>query len=131
MTRIWVYEKMAEDAVLEEMVEDRIFASTSLDAAPHDKPFIMYRQTSDVPLTRGDDKDQNRQNGFMIFAHDIPGDYLRIDMMIEQLKVLFGDVEDQSAGIINSSWFETSDDLRDEDMGTIVKYGRITVKYKV
>lgn len=108
----------------------RIFQSTSLDAAPHEKPFIMYRQTSDVQRFRGDDGDMVRSAGFMIFVHDEPGDYMRIDTVIGHLKRLFQDVTDQTNGIIRSNWVETSDDLRDDDMGTIIQFGRVQILYR-
>lgn len=91
----------------------------------------MYRQTSDVADFRGDGVDQTRQVGFMIFAHDMPGDYVKIDTMVTALKSLFSDVSDSANNIITSTWLETSEDVRDEDMGTILKYGRILVKHKV
>lgn len=151
MTRVWVYDQMVDDAALmvlvgTTVVDDndtpldpgddtttivpRVYQSTSLNAAPHEKPFIMYRQTSDVQNFRGDDGDVIRQKGYMIFAHDVPGDYMRIDTVIDRLRVLFGDVTDQAEGVVRSTWLETSDDLRDEDMGTILKYGRILVTYR-
>jgi hypothetical protein len=108
----------------------RIYQSTSIDGAPRIKPFIMYRQTSDVQRFRGDDGDLVRSSGFMIFVHDEPGDYLRIDSVIDRLKVLFQDITDQPNRIIRSTWVETSDDLRDDDMGTILRYGRVQVLYK-
>jgi hypothetical protein len=153
MTRTWVYSRMATDPTLltymgTSVVTDpmntpgdplddvttitpRVYQSTSINATPHLKPFIMYRQTSDVTTFRGDDNDMVRQTGYMIFAHDVPGDYLRIDAMIERLKVLFSNVVDQDEGVIRSSWVETSEDLRDEDMGTITRFARILVIYKV
>lgn len=152
MTRVWVYDRMATDSTLLTLVgtsvttdpmetpgnplDDvttivpRVYQSTSLNATPHEKPFIMYRQTSDVQSFRGDDGDVIRQKGYMIFAHDVPGDYLRIDSVIDRLRTLFGDVVDQAEGIVRSTWLETSDDLRDEDMGTITKFGRILVTYR-
>lgn len=133
MTRAWVYREMTTDPGLLALVgalTPRIYQSTSLDAAPHEKPFIMYRQTSDVQTVRGDDGDRVRQVGYMIFCHDLPGDYMQIDTMIDRLKFLFGDTVDQPQGIVRSEWVESSEDLRDEDMGTIIRYARILVKYR-
>lgn len=125
--RTWVYQQMATA----HLCGDRIHASTSLNAAPHTKPFIMYRQTSDVGLMRGDDGEQCRRVGYMIFVHDVPGDYLGIDAVLVQLQTLFRDTIDQANGVIRCHWEETSDDLRDEDMGTIMKFVRIQVTYRV
>lgn len=133
MTRIWVYSRMNTDTLLNipTLVDHRIHASTSLNIAPTKWPFIMYRQTSDVDYMRGDDRDQCRSAGYMIFAHDKPGDYLQIDVMIAHLQRLFKDVVDQANGIIKCSWVETGEDFRDEDMGTVFKFGRIQTIYRV
>ncbi len=130
MTRTWVYGRMDADAGLGTLVGTptaRIYASTSLTTAPKVFPFIMYRQTSDVEIFRGDDSDKVRSNGYMIFCHDVPGDYLQIDAMIAELRRLFADTNDPNEGIVRSRWVDTSDDLRDDDMGTITKYVRIQV----
>jgi hypothetical protein len=125
--RIWLYQRM----LIAGLAEGRIHQSTSLDAAPHTKPFIMYRQTSDIDIFRGDDGDACRQVGYMVFVHDTPGDYLRIDDTMKLLMGLFKDTIDQEAGVVRSRWLETSDDLRDDDMGTIMKFARIQVTYRV
>lgn len=130
MSRVWLYSRMMADTPLITAVTSQIHQSTSLDAAPHLKPFIMYRQTSDVQRFRGDDGDMVRSSGYMIFAHDEPGDYMRIDTIIGHLKRLFQDITDQPNGIIRSNWIETSDDLRDDDMGTIIKFGRVQILYR-
>lgn len=130
MTRVWVYERMQSDPSLALEVGDRIHSSTSLKVAPHVKPFIMYRNTSRLPDLRGDDGNRTKTDNYMILAHDDPGDYMRIDRILAHLERLFGDVVDQPNGIIRATWFETSDDWRDDDMGTIMKYGRVEVKYR-
>lgn len=130
MTRIWVYQTMATDVALNALLLGGIHQSTKISKTPHEKPFILYRQTSDVQDLRGDDRDRGRQTGFMIFAHDVPGDYLKIDAILDRLKVLFADTNDPASRITRSTWIESSDDTRDEDMGTITRWGRILVKYK-
>jgi len=121
---------MVADPVLITLVGARVHQSTSLVVAPSVKPFLMYRQTSDTTIFRGDDGDMVRQTGYMIFAHDEPGDYLRIDSIMEELKRLFADTKDTVARVVKSSWLETSEDFRDDDMGTIARFARILVKYK-
>ena len=130
-TRNWFYQKMAGSPSLVAMVPGGIHQTTSLNVAPHLKPYLMYRQTSDVSTFRGDGEEQIRSNGYMLFAHDVPGDYLRIDAILEECKLLFQDTVDQPAGVAKSLWLETSDDTRDEDMGTITKFARIQVVHKV
>lgn len=146
-SRVWAYNRLATDSALlliigtsvtddqgtTDPLDDtvtvvpRVFASTRVITAPKLKPFIMYRQTSEVEGFRGDDGAHTLTTGFMIFAHDEPGDYLKIDTMIGHIRRLFADIVDQAEGIVRSRYIETSDDLRDDDMGTIMKYARIQV----
>jgi hypothetical protein len=130
MTRIWVYQRMVTNAPLVASLPGGIHQTTSILVAPHEKPFIIYRQTSDNELMRGDDGDTCRSAGYQLFVHDVAGDYLQIDSIMLGLQVLFKDTIDQPNRIIRSRWIETSDDWRDDDMGTIMKYGRIQVNYK-
>ena len=126
---------MKADASLQALVgvdpNQRIYQSTSLDSAPKTFPFILYRATSDVDRIRGDDGDVVRATGYMIFCHDTPGDYLRIDDMLLHLHRLFADTNDPSEGIVRSHWVDLSDDLRDDDLGTITKYARIQVLHRL
>jgi len=122
---------MANDATLVALVPGGIWQTSALEHTPSLKPYLMYRQTSDVQRMRGDDSEQHRTRGYMIFAHDVPGDYLLIDAIIERLKDLFMDVVDQANQVVKSLWIETSEDVRDDDMGTIMKFARIQVTYKV
>lgn len=131
MSRTWIYERMNGDGALTSELPGGIHASTSLDHTPHEKPFVMYRSVANVPDLRGDDIDQTATETFLIFVHDQPGDYLAIDEILSRAYFLFSNVTDPSAGIIRSNWLETSEDFRDEDMGTIMKYLRVQVKYKV
>lgn len=130
-TRTWLYQRMTGSVPLMTLLPGGIHQSTSLNVAPHLKPYIMYRMTSDVGNFRGDDGEQARSNGYMVFAHDVPGDYLKIDAVMEQLKTLFQDIVDQPNGVIKSFWLETSDDIRDDDMGTIMKFARIQIIHRV
>ena len=126
---------MKTDAALQTLVgtdpNQRIFQSTSLDSAPKTFPYILYRATSDVDRLRGDDGDMVRSTGYMIFCHDTPGDYLQIDQMLAELYRLFADTNDPSEGVVRSHWVDLSDDLRDDDLGSITKYARIEVLTRI
>lgn len=131
MKRVWLYQSMVNDAILMALVPGLVHQTTSLDATPVLKPYVMYRQTSDVEVLRGDDGTPVRRVGYMIFVHDVPGDYMGIDEVLQELKTLFDGTLDQANGVIRSRWLETSEDHRDEDMGTIMKFARVEVTYRV
>lgn len=132
MNRTWAYNRVQNDAAVTAEVGDRVYQDTSLreDEATRQltKPFIVYRVWGLRPEFRGDDSDVKRREVFQFFVHDEPGDYLRIDRILKALYDLFADTRDQSAGII-SEWLEMSEDFRDDDMNTIMRYCRIQVKY--
>jgi hypothetical protein len=50
---------------------------------------------------------------------------------MDHLQRLFKDTIDQANGVVRSRWIETSEDFRDDDMGTILRYARIQVTYRV
>lgn len=129
-SRVWLYQRLSNDATIAAFVADRIYQSTMLTEAPKVKPFLTYRQTSDVGYFRGDDSHMIHRNGFMVFVHNIPGDYMLIDDIAGEVIRLFDNVVDQAEGIVRSDWVETSDDYRDEDMGTVLKYIRLQITYK-
>ena len=106
-----------------------VHQSTSLQKAPEQKPFIMYRSIAHRPRNRGDDGDITRDESFLVFVHDVPGDYLKIDSVLDQLRGLFVNAKDESEGVARCTWLEDSEDFRDEDMGTILKYARINIRY--
>jgi hypothetical protein len=129
MNRAWFYQQMTGNGPLMADLTGGIHQSTKLDKAPEHKPFIMYRSIAHRPRSRGDDEDITRDEVFLVFVHDVPGDYLKIDDILGQLKAIFNNAKDTEAGIARCTWLEDSEDFRDEDMGTIMKYARFNVRY--
>jgi hypothetical protein len=131
MNRTWVYTKLVANTSLAALVSTRIWGSTTIKKVPEEKPFILYRSTGITDTVRGDDGVACRTETFMIFAEDKPGDYLQIDTMIGYIDATFNKVKDETAGVIRSTIVETSEDFRDEDLGTILRFVRIAVVYRV
>lgn len=131
MSRVWVHQRMKNHAPLTALVSTRIAAATAQEKAPDTKPFIVHRAISELPDLRGDDTVRTRTDTYLIFVHDVPGDYMQIDQILSILRQLFENVSDQEENIIRSTWIENSEDFRDDDMGTILKYARIQVKSRV
>ena len=131
MNRTWAYTQVQNSAAITADVADRVFQDTSLreDEATRGitRPFIVYRVWGLRPEFRGDDSDVKRREVFQWFVHDEPGDYTRIDRILENLYTLFADTRDQDAGVI-SEWLEMSEDFRDDDMNTIMRYCRTQIK---
>ena len=130
MPRAWLYSQITGDASTLAMIPGGMHASTSLEKTPELKPFIMFRLSAHRPGNRGDDVDVDRLESYQLFVHDVPGDYLQIDSIIKRLKDLLVNVKDPAAGISRVIWLEDSEDFRDEDMGTILRYARIQIRYR-
>lgn len=129
MSRAWFYEQMADDAGFMALAPGGVHASTKLQKAPELKPFLMYRAIAHRPRNRGDDEDVTREETFLLFVHDVPGSYVKIDNILEVLRTKYVNRKDTDNGISRCFWVEDSEDFRDEDMGTILRYARITVRY--
>lgn len=134
MNRTWAYQRMLGATSITDDVGQKIYQDTRRreDEATRtwNPPYIAYRSWGVRPELRGDDSHLVRREVFQAFVHDIPGDYLRIDRICSNLFTLFSDVEDQANGIIRSEWLEVSEDFRDIDQHTIMRYVRFQVKYK-
>lgn len=129
MNRAWFYQRMTADATLMALVPGGIHQTTKVRETPHQKPYLMYRTIAHRPSDRGDDRDIANIENYLVFVHDVPGDYLKIDAILARLKYIFVDAKDQAAGISRVFWLEDSEDFRDEDMGTILRYARFSVRY--
>lgn len=129
MNRSWVYGRMTGDATLMALLPGGVHSTTKIRETPHEKPFIMYRVIAHRPESRGDDRDLTNNENFLLFVHDVPGDYLKIDAILARLKELFQNAKDEAAGVSRGTWLEDSEDFRDEDMGTIMRYARFQVRY--
>jgi len=121
---------MTGSATLAAQVGTRIYQSTALKEVPEIKPYVMYRYLADVPELRGDDSSPVNRQAFMVMVHDYPGSYVKIDTILQILKGLFRDVSDPDNDIIHCNWVDDSEDLRDDIMGTIVRWSRYRFLYK-
>lgn len=134
MNRTWVYQRMIGDTSITDVVGNRIYQDTRMreDEATrvYQPPFIVYRSWGVRPEMRGDDTQLVKREVFQAFVHDTPGDYLKIDALCDNLFILFSDIEDQANDIVRAEWLEMSEDFRDIDMHTIMRYVRFQVKYR-
>jgi hypothetical protein len=129
MIRSWIYGKMAGYAPLTTLVGTRIYESSKMQEVPT-KPYLMYKMFATAPEMMGDDLSKVITQGFQVFVHDVPGDFLRIDDIIQLLRFLFTNASDKVAGVISVRWIDVSEDFKDSDMGTNTRFIRFRVLYK-
>ena len=128
--RSWLHSTLTGHAPLTALVGTRIASATKQTVTPPVKPFIIHRLLADRPDMSGDDVTQTSQVSYLIFIHDVPGSYDRIDQIEDILRALFHNKVDQAQGVIRVIWEESSEDFRDDDMGTIMRYCRIAIKIR-
>lgn len=99
--------------------EDWLFQFGSFNQAPAVRPFVVlkFQFTSENEAARG----VGRTKPFQLWVHDTPGDFLRIDRIIDRAQVLLLTVPNQG-DFIEFSSLGASDEFQDEEMGTILRY---------
>ena len=142
--RVWLYGQLKADPGLGnlediiapflspgEILENRVTQGESLSDRLGGKPFIFY--------TIGNATDERLSETsiaytqfFQIYVHDVPADYQTIDKIVKRIiKKLHGS-SGQATGydILNVRYLETSRDLDDVTLGTIMRYIRFQATVK-
>ena len=110
--RAWVYETLIADTDLLALVPAERILST-YEEVPADKPFIVIRFDATV-------RDVGDDQGVVIWVHDEPLGYTRIDAVIQAIKnALVGPVAQPDA--ILCDWAGDSGDLSDDAQGTVLR----------
>lgn len=125
--RTWVYDKLTTTPAITALVDPlRVIAGSALRKAPDTKPFITYRMHPQQPRLR---RLAGRSQYLQVWVHDVPGDFMRIDEIIEAV-VQALNVEVNGGGILECKWIESSADLpEDPDLGTIARFARFQIYY--
>lgn len=115
--REWVYSTLSSDAALLEVVPiGSMYGAGSVGDRPENKPFIIIRLS---PSTRVNSfwSDSN----VVVWVHDDPGDYARIDQVIDLCRrALDKKIPGRPGGIV-AEWTGDSADLADDGYGTITR----------
>ena len=126
--RQWLYDTLLNDPNLSAVVGDRIFQGESMTSAQITKPYLVYRLGNDTDENFGGEgrtDPQPHRTFFQVYIHDEPGDYDVIDNAVRLIKNAFravgGSPED---GIMAVRYLETSRDMDDADLATILRYCR-------
>jgi hypothetical protein len=120
-----VYEFLSEDPVLNTLGfdADSIFTDHSLDT-PQVRPLMVLRWQNVVAGLA-----QVNQRILQVWVHDRPADYERIDQALRRLRTLLVSLEavrldGGDAGLHTVNWEGDSDDLRDDEVGTITRWAQ-------
>lgn len=109
----------------------RVFSKKTMTSAREDHPYIVYKLGYNASENLSEDLDtKNPERQFLqIYVHDymdVDGnaDYMRIDQIIAQLKLALRGQVSPEDGIMGIEYLETSQDLDDDTLNTVMKYAR-------
>lgn len=122
--RQFTYETLKNYPPLQYLVNDRVYQGESLKTATQSTPFIVYRMGNDTTEDLAEQDAYPRRQFFLVYAHDAPADYSRVDDILRLSKQAFREVRVGVEGILQIRFLETSRDLDDPVMGTIMRYMR-------
>lgn len=126
--RDWCYQVLYQDPVMAGLLDrEFIYGAGGIDVNPEKKPFVVLRFGSIIPTLK-------RAASFStvaVWAHDEPGDYARIDAILERVRAVYADNRPGTGGPITIEWSGDSTDLADDGYGTITRnstYRLVTVE---
>jgi len=131
--RTWVYGMMMNHAPLQAIVGNRIFAKKTMTSSREEHPYIVYKLGHNTSENLAEDQLVTRQF-LQIFVHDFAdyetGTYDRVDEVLSILKDLFFQQSSPADGVIAIQYLETSQDLDDQTLSTMLKYARFVLIIK-
>jgi hypothetical protein len=124
---------MMNHAPLQALVGDRIFAKKTMTSSREEHPYIVYKLGHNTSENLAEDQLVTRQF-LQIFVHDFAdyetGTYDRVDEVLSILKDLFFQQSSSADGVIAIQYLETSQDLDDQTLSTMLKYARFVLIIK-
>lgn len=125
--RTWTYRTLMTTADIKALVNERVFAKKSMTSSIEQHPYIVYKMGSANNEELAETEDLGRQF-VQIFVHDFSdgdvGDYTRIDLVLKAIRAAFKLQSSAADGLISTIYLETSQDLNDETLNTVMKYIR-------
>lgn len=132
--RSFVFTLLTVDSTLNSLgfTEDSVFTSHDEDT-PQVRPFMILRWgNTDVGLNDWDTGVGSNLRRLTVWAHDNPGDYVRIDQCLSRVRDVLTSVHGAYTGTIGKyvgqiDWNGDSDDLKDDIVGTITRNSSYTI----
>lgn len=125
--RTWVYQQLTTFPGLVALIDDRTYAKKSMTSAMEQHPYIVYKLGHRADEGLSEDGSIARQF-IQVFVHDYSdgevADYMGIDEVLAQVKAALHLGESAEDGVIMAKYLETSQDLNDETLNTVMKYAR-------
>lgn len=131
--RSFIFSLITADPILNGLgfTEQNTFTSHDEDT-PQARPFIILRWGStNVGLNDWDTGVGSNLRQLVVWVHDDPGDYVRIDQALDRVRTVLTLVRGTYTGttgkyIGQATWNGDSDDLKDDIVGTITRNSSFT-----
>jgi hypothetical protein len=128
--RSFVFSRLTTDATLNSLgiTANSVFTTHDADT-PQVRPMIVLRWgLTDNVLNHS----SMAARALQVWVHDHPGDYERIETILRRVRTLLTSVSAENAGasdewVSEIRWDRFSEDLSDEDAGTITRNGDFTI----
>lgn len=135
--RTWVFGRLTEYPPLIAMIgveNPRVFAKKSMTSSNELHPFIVYKlgYSANVDLAENMPEGKTLQRQFVqVWVHDYSdtqvGDYGLIDQVLKHVRAALHKGYSVADGVISCKYIETSQDLNDETLNTVMKYARFEI----
>lgn len=123
--RAIIFQALRADPIIAGHVSDRIVQRGSWDmkgqAPPEQLPYLVYNMSESVQS--GPTSLRATQRYVQLWCHDEPGDYYRIDEILQQAKVVIEAIPQQDM-FMDARFINQSPDLFDDLLDHIVRYSR-------
>jgi hypothetical protein len=119
-----VFRALKGDGELNELIQGRIYQrSATVEQPPGQVPYVVYFLGQ--IFNKGPSALRATTQGIQVWVHDEPGDYFTIDQILSRVKdVLEAVPEGNPVGFLGIRHAETSQDLWDDLLKHIVRFGR-------
>ena len=122
--RQFVYDRLSDDVAIAAVVDDRVKQGESMIIAELTVPFLVYRIGNETSEQFSEDPLEPHRVFFQVYIHDRGGDYTRIDDLVPLVIAALKGGPYPEYKILRVNYLETSRDLDDAEMGTIMRYVR-------
>ena len=121
-----VFQALRSDPELSTLIGDRIWMrGSTVDGIPQtETPYIVYNFNG--RFRTGPSALKATRHTIQVWVHDDPGDYFRIDQILDRVRAALESVEaGNPVGFLEIRFFETGPDIWDDLVKHIVRYSRL------
>lgn len=126
--RVWFYARLC--TIQAHGAGTRVFAKKTMTSLIEQCPYIVYKMGNSTAEGLSEERDPDRQFA-QVWVHDFHdgehADYMRIDDVIKEMREVLVNQQSGPDGIWTVRYLETSQDLNDETLNTVMRYVRFQI----